>query len=99
METAVISTLSAALFGLNVYATYAIARDRALSAKQKAIQMSVVWLFPLVGAVFTIAIRGAQSESGPRLDPSNEMSTEQSVDMSLARDHDAGLADHSRHDP
>ncbi|NGY05872.1 hypothetical protein [Solimonas terrae] len=75
--------------------TFAVVRDRALGKKQKAAQIFLVLVLPVVGAVLTMAIRKAQqhpsrSKSGERW---TTISDDEAASMAISQ-ADAGSANH-----
>ncbi|RDZ27926.1 hypothetical protein [Lysobacter silvisoli] len=57
----------AAVFGLDLYATWAIWREPDLTGAQKGVQSALVWLLPLLGAILCInVVRAMNREPAPR---------------------------------
>jgi len=56
MELTLILVVFAILLWLNIKATVVIARDRLIEGRQKAIQLALVWLLPLLGAIIVLAV-------------------------------------------
>lgn len=42
--------------GLNIWATWLVVNDSLTEGKQKAAQLAVVWILPVIGAVVTLAV-------------------------------------------
>lgn len=56
MELTLILTAMAIVLWLSIKATVMIVRDTLLERWQKAAQLSLVWLLPLIGAVVVLAV-------------------------------------------
>lgn len=56
MEIALTLALLAILIGLNVKATIAIWSDTFSEPRQKTLQLALVWLLPLIGAIVVLAV-------------------------------------------
>ncbi|MET4730107.1 hypothetical protein ABIE09_003922 [Lysobacter enzymogenes] len=48
--------VAAGLFGLDLYATWAVWREPDLTGAQKGIQSAMVWLLPLLGAIVVLNV-------------------------------------------
>ncbi|BAV98776.1 hypothetical protein [Lysobacter enzymogenes] len=48
--------IAAGLFGLDLYATWAVWREPDLTGAQKGIQSAMVWLLPLLGAIVVLNV-------------------------------------------
>jgi hypothetical protein len=51
---------------LNLVATVCLMRSAVYSASQKALQMALVWVIPLVGAIFVLSVRAHDRKSASR---------------------------------
>ena len=51
---------------LNLYVSWKVLRDEATSPKQRAGQVAVVWLVPLLGALLTLYLKSDQQEKASR---------------------------------
>ena len=56
MELALILAAIAIVLWLSIKATVVIVRDTLLEGWQKAAQLSLVWLLPLIGAVVVLGV-------------------------------------------
>ncbi|MBA4111624.1 MAG: hypothetical protein C0487_18750 [Leptothrix sp. (in: Bacteria)] len=56
MDIALTAALLTILIGLNVKATIAIWRDTFSERRQKIMQLALVWLLPLIGAIVVLAV-------------------------------------------
>ncbi len=56
MEIALTAALLTILIGLNVKAAIAIWRDTFSECRQKIMQLALVWLLPLIGAIVVLAV-------------------------------------------
>jgi hypothetical protein len=56
MEVALILFAVAIVLWLSIKATVVITRDGLIEGRQKAIQLVLVWLLPLLGAVIVLAV-------------------------------------------
>ncbi len=56
MEIALIVALIAIVLWLSIKATVVITRDGLIEGRQKAIQLAIVWLLPLIGAILVLAV-------------------------------------------
>ena len=56
MELTLIVAAIAIVLWLSIKATVLIARDRLIEGGQKAAQLALVWLLPLVGAILVLAV-------------------------------------------
>ena len=56
MELALIVAAIAIVLWLSIKATVQIARDGLIEGRQKAAQLALVWLLPLVGAILVLAV-------------------------------------------
>src|SRR5882724_10903837 len=61
MPTALVFLI--AILGLNTWATLAIGRDTLVSSRHRALQVALVWLVPIVGAVLTLLSKPAWKDS------------------------------------
>ena len=48
--------IAAGLFGLDLYASWAVWREPDLTGAQKGIQSAMVWLLPLLGAIVVLNV-------------------------------------------
>ena len=51
--------------GLNIWAMWLVVNDSLTEGKQKAGQLAVVWILPVIGAIITLAVH-QKSEPPPR---------------------------------
>jgi hypothetical protein len=56
MEIALIVASIAIVLWLSIKATVEITRDGLIEGRQKAIQLAIVWLLPLIGAILVLAV-------------------------------------------
>ena len=56
MEIALTFALLAIVLGLNIKSTIAIWNDAFSERRQKTLQLALVWLVPLIGAIVTLAV-------------------------------------------
>ncbi|QWP76062.1 hypothetical protein J5226_21075 [Lysobacter sp. K5869] len=59
--------VAAGLFGLDLYATWAVWREPDLTGAQKGFQSAMVWLLPLLGAIVVLnVVRSMNREPAAR---------------------------------
>ena len=56
MEITLILAAIAIMLWLSIKATVVITRDGLIEGRQKAMQLALVWLLPLVGAILVLAV-------------------------------------------
>ena len=56
MELTLILAAIAIVLWLSIKATVVIARDGLMEGRQKALQLALVWLLPLIGAILVLAV-------------------------------------------
>ena len=56
MEFTLILAAIAVVIWLSIKATVVIARDGLMEGRQKAVQLALVWLLPLIGAILVLAV-------------------------------------------
>jgi len=72
MESAVALTLLSALLVANAWATYVVVRDAYVERHQRIFQIAVVWLLPVLGAIFIFALhRKPEKPTGKYREPPN----------------------------
>ena len=72
MEIGIASAVALIWIALNIAATRHVLRDDISERAQKAAQLAVVWLIPLIGAILVLAVhRSAEPPSRKYYEPAN----------------------------
>ena len=94
-----LALMIAGLVALNAWASSALIRDNAVSGRQRTIQLVLVWLLPIVGALATISIRKTQARNAAPSVLAESSVPDQSIDLHQSANDHTVLGGHISHDP
>ncbi len=94
-----LSTVAVALL-LNIWATLYLSRVSGLTRHQRTIQVAIIWLFPIVGAVIVYSVnRELERQAAPASTfPKSQISDQEVINQALARSGSSDSFSSSHHD-